>query len=885
MKTASTFDQLNSTLAGRYQVEQEIGRGGMATVYLARDLRHDRRVALKLLLAELGAILGPERFLSEIRVTANLQHPNLLPLFDSGEAGGRLYYVMPYVEGESLRHRLNREKQIPVDEAVRIVTACASALHYAHEHHVVHRDLKPENILLSAGHPVIADFGIALAVSNAGGARITQSGLSLGTPQYMSPEQAAGDREVDGRSDVYSLACVLYEMLTGDPPHTGSTVQAVIAKVLVEKPRSVRDQRDRVPVHVDAAIERALAKIPADRWATAGGFGQALVDPALTRDSEALSSRRISWSRGGGRPRWLWALWPAITALAVISAAVAWWGRASSRPSAPVAFVVYPAQNARLATDPSNVLFAPDGRSIVYAAFVGGRRKLFIRHLGSLSGREITGSDDARSPFISPDGKWVAFGTENNTIYRVPVAGGTPVEIARLKGFWGGAWSPRGDIVVGADSGLYAITLSAAPPKVVTRVDEKRDELVHALPLFLPDHKTIVFRIEDRLTRANNRLGVATLDREGHALLGITGGNPLAFHEGRLVFGKVGGFIAAVALDRDWRKAVGEPAVLLDEVSVYSGAAASFASDGSLVYVKSSNASRFLLADDRGAPARATDDSGRRYYSPRLSPDGTRIAVQVSSAGTSRSDIWVYDISSHVLTRLTSQGPSERAEWTPDGQHLVYLRHQNGKWDVWRVAADGSGSEEKLFGLERSIRGVSFSPDSRFAALQVDDPATNRDIMVVSFDTSGKVIGSSKLLGSAFNELGPRVSPDGRWLAYLSDESGRHEVYVRAFPGTGPRVQVSMNGGGEPVWADESRLIYRTRDKFVMAALNTKTGLGVISRQELFDDRYVSMLDRAQFDVDRSGKSFVLLQPVGTPEVVVMLNALDSLLASAARAR
>ena len=265
METAGTVEQLNSSLTGRYAIEREIGRGGMATVYLARDLRHDRRVALKLLLAELGAILGPERFLSEIRVTANLQHPNLLPLFDSGEADGRLFYVMPFVEGESLRHRLAREKQLPIAEALRIATACASALDYAHRNHVIHRDLKPENVLLSAGQPVIADFGIALAVSNAGGARITQSGLSLGTPQYMSPEQAAGDREIDGRSDIYSLACVVYEMLTGDPPHTGSTVQAVIAKVLVEKPRSARSQRERIPEHVDAAIERALAKIPADR--------------------------------------------------------------------------------------------------------------------------------------------------------------------------------------------------------------------------------------------------------------------------------------------------------------------------------------------------------------------------------------------------------------------------------------------------------------------------------------------------------------------------------------------------------------------------------------------------------------------------------------------
>ena len=228
--------QLKASLADRYDIEREIGAGGMATVYLARDLRHDRHVALKLLNPELGAVLGVERFLAEIKVTANLQHPNLLPLFDSGEADGLLFYVMPYVEGESLRARLEREKQLPVDEAVRIAVAVANALDYAHSHGVIHRDLKPENILLQAGQPVVADFGIALAVSNAGGKRITQTGLSLGTPQYMSPEQATGDRVIDGRSDIYSLGAVTYEMLTGEPPHTGSTAQAIIARLLTDKP-------------------------------------------------------------------------------------------------------------------------------------------------------------------------------------------------------------------------------------------------------------------------------------------------------------------------------------------------------------------------------------------------------------------------------------------------------------------------------------------------------------------------------------------------------------------------------------------------------------------------------------------------------------------------
>jgi serine/threonine protein kinase len=253
------LEQLKSALADRYVVEREIGAGGMATVFRARDVKHDRSVALKVLRPELAAVLGTERFLSEIRVSAHLNHPHLLPLFDSGEAEGLLYYVMPYVDGESLRQRLERERQFPVDEAVRIAAAVASALDYAHRHGVIHRDLKPENVLIEDGHPVVTDFGIALAVRNAGGARITQTGLSLGTPQYMSPEQATGDRQIDARADVYSLGCVLYEMLAGEPPHTGSTVQAIIARVLTETPRGVRVTRPSVPEHVDAAIRRAPA--------------------------------------------------------------------------------------------------------------------------------------------------------------------------------------------------------------------------------------------------------------------------------------------------------------------------------------------------------------------------------------------------------------------------------------------------------------------------------------------------------------------------------------------------------------------------------------------------------------------------------------------------
>ena len=251
------LSRLSKALEGRYSIEREIGAGGMATVYLAQDVKHSRNVALKVLKPELAAVLGGERFLTEITTTANLQHPHILPLFDSGEADSFLYYVMPYIEGDSLRDRLDRERQLPVKEAVALAEAVASALDYAHRHDVIHRDIKPANILLHDGNPVVADFGIALAVSAAGGGRMTETGLSLGSPHYMSPEQATADRDLSARSDVYSLACVLYEMLAGDPPHTGPTPQSILMRILTEDPRPVTESRKSVPPNVTAAIAKA----------------------------------------------------------------------------------------------------------------------------------------------------------------------------------------------------------------------------------------------------------------------------------------------------------------------------------------------------------------------------------------------------------------------------------------------------------------------------------------------------------------------------------------------------------------------------------------------------------------------------------------------------
>src|SRR3954449_9159570 len=281
-QSTAPLDSLRAALADRYRIERELGQGGMATVYLAHDLRHERKVAIKVLRPDLAAVIGAERFVREIRTIAALQHPHMLGLIDSGEVQGTAYYVMPFVEGESLRDRLVREKQLPVTDAVRIATEVASALDYAHRHGVIHRDIKPENILLHDGQALVADFGIALALTSAGGTRMTETGMSLGTPHYMSPEQAMGEREITARSDVYALGAVLYEMLSGAPPFTGSTAQAVVARVVTESPRSLTTQRHTIPRHVEAAVLTALEKLPADRFATAAEFAEALRDKSYS---------------------------------------------------------------------------------------------------------------------------------------------------------------------------------------------------------------------------------------------------------------------------------------------------------------------------------------------------------------------------------------------------------------------------------------------------------------------------------------------------------------------------------------------------------------------------------------------------------------------------
>jgi eukaryotic-like serine/threonine-protein kinase len=422
--------RLTESLADRYRIDRELGAGGMATVFLAHDLRHDRDVAIKVLHPDLGAALGGERFLSEIRTTARLQHPHILPLLDSGSANGLLYYVMPLVTGETLRARLERERQLPIDDAVRIAREIADALGYAHDLGVIHRDIKPENILLQGGHATVADFGIALAVQQAGGHRMTQTGLSLGTPQYMSPEQAMGEKSIDARSDLYALAAVTYEMLVGEAPFTGPTVQAIVARVMTEEPRPLHTQRKAIPDYVDDAVMRALEKLPADRWSSAREFADALQGSAAGSASRAGTTSTRARGAAGARPSWRSrARDPIVLGLlgiALASVGLAGWEHRTveAEPANVVRFTIPAPQDASSNSLGLNtVAISRDGRSLVYVGQGEGRRPvLMLRPLSDITPRALPGTEDGNSPIFSPDGRWVAF-IRGNQLFKIAVDG------------------------------------------------------------------------------------------------------------------------------------------------------------------------------------------------------------------------------------------------------------------------------------------------------------------------------------------------------------------------------------------------------------------------------------------------------------------------------
>jgi serine/threonine-protein kinase len=854
---------LAAALSDRYLIEREIGRGGMATVYLARDKRHDRPVAVKVLNAELGAVLGVERFLAEIRVTANLQHPNLLPLFDSGEADGMLFYVMPYVEGESLRHRLEREKQLPVEEAARIGVAVSSALDYAHRHGVIHRDLKPENILLHDGQPLLADFGIALAVSNAGGSRITQTGLSLGTPSYMSPEQATGDRVIDARTDIYSIGAVVYEMLTGEPPHIGNTAQAIIARVLTEPARPARLSRPAVPEHVDYAVSRALEKLPADRWATAGQFCDALQGKSTVNLSAAA---RIAPSTASRRRRAFSLAAAAIVGVAVGAASVLATRRAPVEEARyPVRFDLPVAASAEAAT--SFMAISPDGRLVVYGARdpQSGQSQLHLHRLDAGTSRPLPGTEGAVGLCFSPDSRSIAFNA-NARVYRLDLEGGTPIALGENVGSQGIAWPTRETIVIARNRRLHRLPASSAGASVELPLPKGVSDADLRGPRALADGNTILHAVA--IPGENFRVGILSL-AEGRDTITDIPGIPVGMIDGQLLVAS-NGVLSAIPFDLRARRVLGDPVALVDSVSTSAGGhpRAYVSTSGSLLYRVGTAGSRLVLSDSTGKELSVVAENASLILFPRFSPDGNRVAYNINTA-----TVWVHDLRSNTPTRVATEGGrNERPEWTPDGRSLLFISDRDGSTAAWMQNVDLSGSPAKVIAVaEGMVDEVIATPDGAALLARATGARFTQDFFLkqLSGDTTLK-----PLFKTPSVEYAPRLTRDGKWMAYTDNRGGTPEIFVQPFPLTGARHQLTATGGSPPVWSkDGRRLYYLSGGAMNIVDVSTAGGFSVRGRQKLFDAAGIAMPIHANFDVSPDGLRFLIVKSaVGADSRTVVVH-------------
>jgi eukaryotic-like serine/threonine-protein kinase len=865
------LENLQESLADRYKVEREIGVGGMATVYLAKDLRHDRDVALKLLKPELGAVLGPERFLSEIRVTAKLQHPNLLPLFDSGESNGQLWYAMPYVEGESLRAKMERERQLSVREAVRIAVLVAGALDYAHRHGVIHRDLKPENILLHEGQPLVADFGIALAVSNAGGERVTQTGLSLGTPQYMSPEQATGERGVDGRTDIYSLGAVLYEMLTGEPPHTGATVQAIIARLMTDTPRTVRSSRPSVPENVDWAIQKALEKVPADRFDTAKEFAETLEGqrPITSSrigetDQRSGSAGRRRTDLGHGKLPWILFGLSAVV-LAASIAALGMSRRGSDVSAEPTRFTISPVQGEQI--NIATIAVSPDGREIVYSGTDENGAKLFRRRLDEVSAHAIDGTDDGRNPAFSPDGRFLAF-FSGNDIKKIPAGGGSPLTIASGVSPTYIAWTASGDIVIPtraltqSRSGFSHLPAAGGTPSPLLKSDSAHGQNFN-MPIEAPGG-TLLFRAEGPGGGEDDFLAVAKVGGDKFISSKLTIGKVLAYIDGYAIVSKAGTPPSIQAVPFDLKSGMtGEPIALVD--GLVSAMSVSLSPAGTLVYANGDAASKLLMLDLSG---KADTVIGQQadYLTPAISPDGKTVSFSLPS--TISSELWVYNIAGKTSTRLAPVAMGGR--WMPDGKSIVFQRPTTAAVGLWKIPTDGSGGEVHLEpkmppGASAPVGPFSISSDG---STIVFVSASSGSRFNIYWFKPGVDDVAHAWLATPADEYEPMISPNGKWVAYLSDEAGRDvQLFVRPFPSAGARVQISVSGANAPMWSPDGRVLYyRSGAQLIAADLSeAASALTVKARRSL-------MSVPAAIAMAPDGRHFIAAKPATEETKVVVVE-------------
>ena len=876
---SDALTRLTSALADRYRIERELGAGGMATVYLAEDLKHRRKVALKVLRPELAAVIGAQRFLAEITTTANLQHPHILPLHDSGTVDGTVFYVMPFVEGESLRDRIGREKQLPIADAVRIARDVADALDYAHRHGVIHRDIKPDNILLHDGRALIADFGIALAASKAGGSRMTETGMSLGTPHYMSPEQAMGEHSLDGRTDVYALGCVVHEMIAGEPPFTGPTAQAIVAKVMAGEPAPLSASRKMVPAHIEDAVLTALQKIPADRFATAGAFASALEDGGGAIAGHARHTRGAV-----ATSRWRRALWPVAAVLLGLVALGGWlrpWVRASPADASQ------PTQLALLLPDlggastglQRQIELTPDGTALLYVGIVEGTTRTKRIGLDGSAARVVEGVEQNLADYsIAPDGRtFTASSHETGTTFRYPIGGGTGRPLPRsVATGQRGVWASDGSFWLNYFTVNVGLTRISASDSVSHPFGLRNSDVF--LTQILPGDRTAL--------GVRQPMGSATGPL---VLLDLRSGEPRTLIDeavvearyavGHLVYVLGDGSLQAAPFDLKALR-ITAPAVTLATGVTLTGvgqAQFSVADNGTVAFVV--EAGRTIVVADRTGAGRVVLPDVRSYHHPRFSPDGKRISVDFT--GPEGRDVWILNLADGAFTRATFDRDGHDASWSRDGRSLSYTSFRGGVFGVNRIRPGSTQTGDSLLtSPQLAYSGIWLRDESALVTVgQSLSPGSNLDIAIVRNGGRGPI---EPVVATRFIEQYPSLSPDDQWLAFSSNQSGREEVYVRRLDGSGEQLQVSVGGGTESVWSPDGKELYyrgamnaesRTEPAMIVATIATTPSLAVTSRKVLFAGQgIVTSNPHSNFDVSPDGKQFVFAKSNPSSRVMVIQN-------------
>ena len=887
------------TRVGPYEILAQLGVGGMGEVYQARDTRLGRIVALKFLNERIAAEPGRrQRFETEARAISSLNHANICALFDVGEHDGATFLVMEYVEGETLDDRLTRGA-MPAVEAIRYAAQIADALDHAHQLGVIHRDLKPSNVMLTRSGAKLLDFGLARlptmetksprSTISLAPNRLTAEGTILGTFPYMAPEQLEG-KDADARTDIFTFGTVLYEMATGRRAFQGQSQASLIAAILERDPPPPSTQQAALSPAFDHLICRCLAKDPRERWQSARdlmfelGWIAERAAEADAAQAPQRSRERLAWSVAG-----LALLVAVSVVIAAASRRSAGSSQAETRPLMRLDIELPPSASMAI-EDQTALALSLDGTRLVYVARTAAGTQLYSRLIDRSNPTPIEGTTGGSMPFLSPDGQWVAFFADGK-LKKVRIEGGTPVALADAPTSRGGTWAADDTIIYtpGVNGGLMRIPAAGGQPTVLTTPRSNSGTISHRWVEALPDGKSVLFTIWTGFGRwEESRIAVLPLDSLEQRILPLEGAaDPHYSKTGHLLYRRAG-TIMAVPFDLRKLEVTGPPFTVLENVavSIVNNAHVAVSNSGLLVYapaleVGSVYALRWV---DRSGGESSVALSSPALEEPRISPDGERLVLTVREQ--TNADAWTYHLTRGDFKRLTEEvTEDETPVWMPDSQHVTYSAARPGQpRSIFRRRVDG-GNEELLLRTDPSKDDHphvdSWSPDGQILALtnmNMSTSSENFDIWLLRPQNNPAL---QPLLQTTFNEGAARFSPDGQWLAYVSNESGRYEVYVRALGGSDRPRQISSGGGTEPVWSrDGKELFFRNGDRMMVSAVRSRPTFSHDTPHQLFEGRYASARRgrlHANYDVSLDGQKFLMLKEIGqtsAPKLGVVLNAL-----------